>query len=36
MNLSYINFLEDIVMLEDLREPITELKENILDVWGRL
>ncbi|MCH5291004.1 MAG: peptide chain release factor 2 [Treponema sp.] len=23
-------------MLEDLREPISELKENILDVWGRL
>ncbi|HAK68991.1 MAG TPA: peptide chain release factor 2 [Treponema sp.] len=23
-------------MLEDLREPIQELKENIMDVWGRL
>ncbi|MBO4319670.1 MAG: peptide chain release factor 2 [Treponema sp.] len=23
-------------MLEDLREPISELKENIMDVWGRL
>ncbi|HAO30607.1 MAG TPA: peptide chain release factor 2 [Treponema sp.] len=23
-------------MLEDLKEPISELKENIMDVWGRL
>ncbi|MBQ2553161.1 MAG: hypothetical protein II563_09990, partial [Treponema sp.] len=22
--------------LEDLKEPIDELKENIMDVWGRL
>ncbi|MBP5437763.1 MAG: peptide chain release factor 2 [Treponema sp.] len=23
-------------MLEDLKEPVSELKENIMDVWGRL
>ncbi len=32
--LFYIRKVKD--MLEDLKEPIAELKENIMDVWGRL
>jgi hypothetical protein len=29
-------FIKDVIMLEDFKEPISELKQNILDVWGRL
>lgn len=28
--------LENNIMLEDLKEPISKLKEDIMNVWGRL
>ena len=31
-----IFYIKDRTMLEDLKVPVDELKENIMDVWGRL